>query len=62
MFEQYESIMNVEEACEALRIGKSRLYMLLHENKLRGYKEGRHWKISKEEIIEYVRKETQRAM
>ena len=38
MFEQYESIMDVEEVCEALRIGKSRLYMLLYENKLRDTK------------------------
>lgn len=61
MFEQYESVMIVEEACEALRIGKSRLYSLLRERKLKGYKEGRHWKVAKEEIIDYVRRETQRA-
>ena len=41
--------MTVEEACDALRIGKSRLYSLLRERKLKGCKEGRHWKIAKEE-------------
>lgn len=60
MFEEYESVLTVEEACEALRIGKSRLYMLLREGKLRGYREGRHWKVTRDELNNYVRKGNQR--
>ena len=60
MFEQYDSVLNVDEACEALRIGKSRLYILLREQTIHGYREGRHWKITKEEILNYVRQQTQR--
>ncbi len=62
MFEMYEDVLTVEEACEALRIGKSRIYVLLQQNILRGYREGRHWKVSKEELINYVRKEWQRVV
>ncbi len=61
MFEKYEDILTVEETCEALRIGKNRLYQLLGSGVLNGYREGRHWKVSKEELQNYVRKSTRRA-
>lgn len=62
MFEKYEDILTTEETCEALRIGKNRLYQLLGSGELKGYKEGRHWKISKEEMINYVRNHIRRAV
>lgn len=61
MFERYEDILTAEETCEALRIGKNRLYQLLHSGELNGYREGRHWKVSKEELISYIRKNARRA-
>ena len=47
MFEEYPDILNVDEACELLRIGRNNFYKLLKadngkgENKLRAFKNGR---------------------
>lgn len=56
MFEQYPDILTVEEACEALRIGYNAIYSLLMSGKLRAYRNGRIWRIPKESLIEFVRK------
>ena len=36
-------ILTVEEACEALKIGRNAIYRLLNSGKLKGYRNGRHW-------------------
>lgn len=54
MFEQYEDIMTVNELAEALRIGTSQAYKLLKTRKIRGFKEGKDWKIPRSALVEYV--------
>lgn len=54
MFEEYGTVMDVDETCEALRIGRNSLYGLLNNGELKGYKIGRVWKIPKESIIRFV--------
>ena len=54
MFEQYPDILTVEEACEALRRGYNAVYDLLNEGKLKAYKNGRVWRITKQALIQYV--------
>jgi excisionase family DNA binding protein len=54
MFEQYPDILTVEEACEALRMGYNAVYDLLNEGKLKAYKNGRVWRITKRALIQYV--------
>ena len=54
MLEAYEDILTVEEACEALRIGKNALYELLLNKELKGYRNGRVWRIPKRSIIEFI--------
>lgn len=60
MFEEYPEILNVDEACELLRIGRNNFYKLLKEdngkgeNKLRAFKNGRVWKVPKVEIQRYI--------
>lgn len=55
MLEQYDDILTAEEACEALRMGKNALYELLVSRRLKGYRNGRVWRIPKEAIVEYIR-------
>ena len=50
MFENYDDILNVEEACEALKIG----YNAINTGKLRGYRNGRVWRIPKASLVEYI--------
>lgn len=54
MFEEYNSIMNVEEVCEALSAGRNYIYSELNQRNLLGFRIGRKWRISKEALIQYV--------
>lgn len=54
MFEEYNDILTIEEVAEALRIGSSQSYRIVRNGQLKGYKEGRDWKIPKSSLIEYI--------
>lgn len=54
MFGEYPDILTAEEACEALRMGYNALYSLLSSGKLKGYRNGRTWRIPKEALKEYI--------
>ena len=54
MFESYDDILTVEEACEALKIGCNSMYTLLHTDKIKGYRNGRVWRIPKAALVEYI--------
>lgn len=56
MFDQYNDIMTVFEVCEALYIGKNRVYELLDSGELPGFRIGRVWKIPKEGLKKFVLK------
>lgn len=54
MFEEYSDVLTVEDACEALRIGYNAIYDLLRSGKLKGYRNGRVWRIPKESVKQYI--------
>ncbi len=56
MFYNFEDLLNVEEACEMLRMSRNSLYVLLKNGDVKGYQQGRIWKIPKQAIIEYISK------
>lgn len=47
-------ILTVEEACEALKIGRNAIYRLLNSGKLKGYRNGRHWRIPREALRQFI--------
>lgn len=55
MLESFDDILTVEETCEALRIGKNALYELLQNKELKGYRNGRVWRIPKPSVVEFIR-------
>ena len=55
MFENFDDILTVEEACEALKIGYNAMYELLYTGKLKGYRNGRVWRIPRAALVEYIR-------
>jgi excisionase family DNA binding protein len=55
MLENYGDIMNINELCKSLRIGKSKAYSLLLTKQLAAYKEGKDWKIQKQSVVEYIK-------
>ena len=54
MLAEYPDILTVEEACEALRMGYNAMYDLLNSGKLKGYRNGRVWRIPKLAVKEYI--------
>ncbi len=54
MFEEYDDLLTVDEACELLKIGHNTIYALLNSNKLKGFRCGRVWKIPKFAIENYI--------
>lgn len=54
MFEPYDDILTIEEVAELLRIGMTQAYRIVRSGNLKGYKEGKDWKIPKQALINYV--------
>ena len=54
MFEEYADILTVEECCEALRVGYIAIYELLHSGKLKGYRNGRVWRVPKAALKKFI--------
>lgn len=54
MLEEYEDILTVEESCQALRVGYNAMYELLNSGKLKGYRNGRVWRVPKEAVKKYI--------
>lgn len=57
MLETYDDLLTVDEACEALKVGKNAPYALLAEKKLKAYKNGRVWRIPRLAIEEFIKKQ-----
>ena len=54
MIEQYDDILTIEEVAEILKIGMTKTYRLVRSGNLKGYKEGKDWRIPKQALSEYV--------
>ena len=54
MFNDYDDLLTLSEACELLRMGRDAVYKLLNTNRLKGFRNGRVWRIPKQAIIEYI--------
>ena len=54
MLNQYSDIMSVPDVAEVLSIGKNRVYELLENNAIKGFRIGRVWKIPKAAVQEYI--------
>ncbi len=54
MFEQYDDILTIEDISEILKIGMTQAYKIVRSGQLKGYKEGKDWKIPKQALANYV--------
>lgn len=54
MLEEYNDILNIEELCDILTIGKNSAYSLLNTRQIKAFKQGSHWKVPKIAVIEYI--------
>lgn len=51
----YPDILNMDEACEILRIGHNNMYKLLNSGELKAFKNGRVWKIPKLSVEQFIK-------
>lgn len=54
MFEKYNDVLTVNEACSALSIGKNKLYELLKSSTIKSIKIGKKYIIPKIYLIDYI--------
>ena len=54
MFEYYETLITPEEAADMLGCGMHSMYKLLNAKKIKAMRIGRHWKIPKRAVQEYI--------
>ena len=55
MLEQYNEILTIDELCEILMIGKNLAYRLLSENKIKAFKIGKKWRITKTSVENFLK-------
>jgi excisionase family DNA binding protein len=51
-----DEIMTVTEVAEYLKISEVTTYKLVQEGKLPAFKIGRHWRLKKSDLTEYIEK------
>lgn len=54
MFAEYNEILSVGDICEILFVGRNRVYELLNEGLLKGFRVGRTWRIPKKSLETYI--------
>lgn len=54
MFDEFDDILTIEDVSLMLKIGMTQAYKIVRTGKLKGYKEGRDWKIPKQSLVKYV--------
>ena len=54
MFDEYPDILTTEAVSDLVRAGYNSVYELLNSGKLKGYRNGRVWRIPKESIKKYI--------
>lgn len=55
MFEEYNTLVSIEDLCQMLDIGKNSAYDLLKHKQLKSFRIGKKYKIPKQSVEEYVR-------
>ncbi|NBI89427.1 DNA-binding protein [Lachnospiraceae bacterium] len=54
MLDGYQDIITIPEIAGILYIGKNRVYELLENGTIKGFRIGRVWKVPKESLKEYI--------
>ena len=59
MFDYYDTLITPEDAADMLGCGMNSIYKLLNNGKIKAMRIGRHWKIPKRAVQEYILQATQ---
>ena len=56
MLEGYDDLLETEEVCDILIMSRNCVYGILKSKELKGFQQGRIWKVPKQSIILYIKK------
>jgi len=54
IFAEYPDVLTVDELIRMMRIGRNNAYDLLRSGKIRSFKVGKHYRITKKDAISYL--------
>ncbi|MBO5177173.1 MAG: helix-turn-helix domain-containing protein [Lachnospiraceae bacterium] len=54
MYNDPNELLTIDELCNALSIGRNAAYRLLNEKKIKAFRIGRVWKISRLAVEEFI--------
>lgn len=55
-----QNLYTMKELCDYLGIGRNTALNLIHEERLKAFKAGKHWLIPAEEVDAYIKNELKR--
>lgn len=55
MLDGCEEILEIEDVCQILKMSRNCVYGILKSGELKGYQQGRIWKIPKQAVVEFVK-------
>ena len=50
----YNDLITVDELCDILAIGKNTAYRLLNDKRIKAFRIGRTWKISRQAVTDFI--------
>jgi excisionase family DNA binding protein len=51
-----QEIMTIAQVAEYLQISEMTTYKIVNEGKIKAFKIGRHWRVKKEDLTEFIEK------
>ena len=54
MFDNYDDVVNVDDLCKMLKIGKNKAYELLNGGNIKSIRIGKSYKIPKRYVIDFI--------
>lgn len=54
MFDFYDDVLNVEESCKAMKMGKKRMYEMLRQGTIKSIKIGNKYLVPKVFLEDYI--------
>ncbi|WP_278607939.1 helix-turn-helix domain-containing protein [[Ruminococcus] lactaris] len=53
-YDSYNDLITINELCDILSIGKNTAYRLLNDKKIKAFRIGRTWKISRQAVTDFI--------
>ncbi|ABR47225.1 DNA binding domain, excisionase family [Alkaliphilus metalliredigens QYMF] len=56
-YQKEDEIMTVSEVAKYLKISEVTTYKFVQEGKIQGFKVGRHWRVKRSDLVEFIERQ-----